>query len=230
MIAYKNYLKETDTESNNGVFVPKDNTKSKVKGYLRINWDGDEMLENYDSLEQYTRPGMPIPAQSIWKKIVKFYDAIPIEKVSQTSSIEQLLEEIQVLAEENAKEYGKGFMNTSTHCYIETENFREIVEKNGWYFNQARIEIDKLGLFDKDRTGGGYQKAKKIDGQVKRYYVLKKVFPTEINPPEQLEDVKFDCNYKTQTEKRIARLEKENKEYLDRYNDLALKTGEEYIL
>lgn len=227
---YKNYFGETDTESSNGVWKPssKDNNKG-AKGYTRIDWDGPPNAENYALLEAYTTPRMPIPAKEIWKKILEHYSEIPIVKISQTANIEQLIAEIEAWAEENAKEYGQGFVNTEKECYITAEAFRDIVEQNGWNFSRARTELDLLGLFVKDNSTRGYQKSKRVGGTVKRFYVIRKDIAKAVNPPKLLEEVEYNCNYKTEEERRISRLEHERNKYVEKYNELATKTGNDII-
>jgi len=227
---FKNYFGETDTESSNGVWKPSSKDTNKgAKGYARIDWDGPPNAENYAPLDAYTTPRMPIPAKEIWKKILEHYNAIPIVKISQTANIEQLITEIELWAEENAKEYGQGFVNSEKECYITAEAFRDIVEQHGWNFGRARTELDLLGLFVKDNSTRGYQKAKRVGGTVKRFYAIRKDIAKAVNPPKLLEDIEYNCNYKTEEERRIARLEHERNKYVEKYNGLATKTGNDII-
>lgn len=225
IILYKNCFKEADTESGNGVYHQSEaERKAYKKGYPMFNpWDGPAELNNFTSMAMYETPQMPIPAITIWKRIIEHYHLIPIVKVNQTSSLEQLLDELQACAEEKSKEYGQGFMNDNDRFYIATEEFRNIVEANGWVVSQARVQMDMQGLFDKDSGTRGYQKSKRVGGEVKRFYVVKKNPTPAIVVPRTLPDVKFDRGYKTSTEKNIERLNKENKELVDKYNGLVQK-------
>ena len=225
---YKNYFKETDTESGNGVWTASPSDK-KVKAYHHVNWDGPPDAENYTSMEMYTTPKMPIPVEAIWKKILENKERIPIVKIGQTASIEQLLAEFQVWSEENSKEYGQGFTCSDKECYITSEAFRDIVEQNGWNFSRARTELDLLGLFVKDNGTRGYQKAKRVGGTVKRFYVIRKDVLKAVTPPNLLEDVEYNYSHRTAQEKKITKLEKERDKYFDMYNDLAAKTGNDPI-
>ncbi len=223
IVMFKNCMRETDTESSNGVY--QNPNKPRKNTYKLFNvWDGPDMLNNYDSLTEYETPTMTIPETVIWKKIVENYSKIPIVKINQTSSLEQLLEELCSCAAERAKEYGQGFMDEPDRCYISTEDFREVVEANGWNVSQARTQLDLQGLFDKDTGTRGYQKSKRIGNEVKRFYAIKKRPSSgEGVLPKSLRDTKYDPGYLTKSEKERKQLQREVRELTDKYNDLLQK-------
>lgn len=235
---YKTECKETDTESSNGVSVLNSETVTKgtskkkdAKGYARVDWKGEDLegypnTEKVNPLDAYTTPKMPIPTRELWKKILDHYKDIPIVKISQTASIEKLLEDIQVCAEEDAKAYGNGFVNGEKEWYIQASRFREIVENNGWNLSRARTEFDLLGLFVKDNVAHSYQKVKRVGNDLKRFYVIRKTVIESSTPPKMLDDVEFTRNYKTTEERKIATLEWKVKDCIKKYNILAEKTGD----
>ena len=195
-----------------------------MKGYKLFQpWDGPDKLNNYFSLAEYETPTMPIPEVPVWKKIVEHYPLIPIVKINQTASLEHLLDELQAYAAERAKEYGQGFMDDSTRYYISSEDFREIVEVNGWTVSQARTQIDMQDMFDKDSGTHGYQKSKRIGGEIKRFYVIKKTPSVVTTPPKSLKITKYDPGYQTETQMKIKRLHKDIKTLADKYNNLIEK-------
>lgn len=232
---YKNYFRETDTESGNGVWGNQHSNSDKkssksAKGYTFVDWDGPNIEKDYDLLEAYTTPRMPIPARDLWKKILENYEDIPIVKIGQTGSVEQVLADVQAWAESNAKEKGNEFLNGDKEWYIPTAAFREIVENNGWNFSRARTEFDTLNLFVKDNSSRSYQKVKRVGDEVKRFYVIRKDLLTQASPPKLLGEIEYTTSYKTESERKIARLERQVDDYAKRHNILAEKTGDPPII
>jgi len=197
IILYKNYLKEADIENSNGVYTPSPNTSKK--GYTRIYWDSDERLEHYSSLKQYETSQMPIPANVIWKRIFCNSSKIPVVKMNQTATLDQLVAELREWAKEASNRENQGFMDDANRSYIDAEDFRKIVESNGWRVSQARIELDMQGLFEKDSGTKGYQKTKRVGTEIKRFYVIRKDTDIADTPPESLENIEFDRDTKTKS-------------------------------
>lgn len=227
ILSYKNFLKEADTEQNNGVYIAPE--VKKPKGYYTyVDWDGHapENIGNYSSLEQYATTQMPIPEKALWHKILEHYWKIPVVKVAQTASIEQLVAELQEWAEIHSNDLNQGFLDEKDRFYVTPEAFEEIVKSNHWYVSKAKVELDVLGIFDKDPSSKGYQKSKRVGREVKRFYALKKN-PFDVpTRPAAVDDVKFRSGYEAWAERDRKKREEREQEYRDlvaKYNSLAAK-------
>lgn len=229
ILLFKNCFKETDLDSGNGVYVDsgKDYGKKLKGGYPKYYpWDGP-LANNYVSLTQYENPRMSIPSDAIWKKIVDHYHEIPIVKINHTGTLEQLITELRECATERSQEYGSGFMDDHEKCYISREDFERIAEDNGWAISKVKLEIEMLGLFVRDTNSKGYQKTKKINGEIKRFYVLKKTpleSPATIST-KSLNDTKFTTQYKTKDEITIKHLQKSLSEMTAKYNQVVAENN-----
>lgn len=225
IILFKNSFRETDTESGNGVYREK-TTETKTatkKTKLFPPWVGPDELNSFVPMMEYETPTMKIPEVTIWKKILENFDAIPITKINQTATLEQLLDELQTCAAERAKEYGQGFMDDTNQYYISSEDFREIIEANGWNVSQARTQMDMMGLFEKDSGTRGYQKSKRVGGEIKRFYVVRKNPAPVTVVPKSLKNTEYSKFYKTEAEEQMDSLRMENRELVDKYNAILLK-------
>lgn len=191
VILYKNYFREADIEGSNGVYTPPKNNGPK-KTYTKVYWDGNEKLERYTSLEQYEIPQMPIPARGIWQRIYENSSKIPVVKMNQTATLDQLVAELREWAKEASNGENQGFMDDANRSYVDTEEFRKIVENNGWSVSRARLELDMQGLLEKDSNTKGYQKTKRVGTTTRRFYVIRKDTDMEDIPPKSLENTKYD--------------------------------------
>lgn len=228
IILYKNWFRETDTEEGNGVYNPP--KEKPIKGGRYVDWDGDPRADNYVSLAMYETPQMPIPARTIWAMILEYYEKIPIVKISQSSSIEQLVTDLQEWAEAQSNEHDQGFMSDESRFYVTPDDFRKIVEENGWTVSQARTELDMQGLFDKDAKTRGYQKTKRVGNATKRFYVIRKTTVGTNQIPKSLADVTYKTAFKGRLEKEIEYLKADNMDLVKKYNDLAAKIDGEMII
>ena len=169
---YKNSFKETSTE-NDGIYnetKPKNNKDSK---YI-ISWDGfTGSNTDWYMLEKYSSPNMPIPGKILWKLIHKNYESIPIVKIHKTLSIEGMYYEMAKLAIAYSKMQDYSFMNDKDRYFIPDYAFKKLALENNYTLNDIRCSFDMLGLFIKDK-GNGYQYSKKVKGERKRFYVIKK--------------------------------------------------------
>ena len=220
ILLFMNCFKETDMDSGNGVYI---NTGKKVKtGYRMFNfWEGPDILNNFEELTEYEDPQMRIPSLALWKIIVENLEKVPIVKINHSATLEQLVDELRAYAAEKAQEYGSGFMDDNEKCFIEKEDFNRIVEESGWITSRAKTEIELQGLFVRDTNSKGYQKTKRVKGELKRFYVLRKTSPKNPSATStQSLNYAFNPGYRLKSEIEIERLSKELGEMTDKYNKL----------
>lgn len=202
ILLFKNVFRQTDTETN-GVYIS-DNTKVK-KGHYR------EMFSDHSDWKlmlQYETPNMPIPSPVIWKLITENYVRIPIIKLHQTAPLEHIYLELWHRAAEYAKNPALQFMDTADRFFVPKSDFEQVSKENGWQVNDVKTELDVLGILIRDKAPGSYQYSKRIQGELVRFYVLRKNLPELPAKQLELENTAFKDDYKTTHEETIARLEK----------------------
>lgn len=125
----------------------------------------------YDILRKYERPDMKIPLDVIWQRIVKNYSQIPIVETSVKSSLEDVYERLIEIAEDagesDISRYGSGVM------FLTKKEVETVAQECGYSMAEIRTEFAVRGLWDTDTNSAGYQKSKKINGKVMRFYALK---------------------------------------------------------
>jgi hypothetical protein len=80
-----------------------------------------------------------------------------------------------------------------------------------------------MGAFWKDKGCAGYQYSKRVQGERKRFYVLKKAIPVPGENPQSLADTAYCTAYKNQSELKIEKLQAENTRLSDKVNDLVME-------
>lgn len=223
LVLFKNYFKETDLESGNGVCTPAPNSKRAYRDRL----EGD--LANFVNLPQYETPVMPIPAKALWEQIYTNQRRIPYVYLHHTSTTREIHEALKTAASELSQEYENGFMVSSDRFLVEKALFEEIVIEHGRSLCEIRTEFDMMGLFFKDK-GKGYQFSKKINGERKRFYAIRNEFLQEPTVQEEvmaLEDTTYQGISKTsKTEMELQRLSNKISQLAGKYNDLVFKYNE----
>jgi hypothetical protein len=216
IVSFKNILKETDVDSGNGV------GHVDEKSAMKRNFDDPEG-EYYVKFPQYETPSMVIPAQALWKRIRENYQSIPVVRINETETVMGIYKKMLEAAGENAAEYNSGFMDADGYVLMEKEAFENIILENGRIVSEVKTIFDVMGAFQKDKGTGGYQFSKKVNGERKRFYALKKELPLSKESPQSLADTKYCTSYKNQSELKIEKLRAENTRLSDKVNDLVME-------
>lgn len=141
--------------------------------------DGD-----YRILEKYETPQMPIPAQALWKQIIDNYHRIPLTSIYKTEGVEGMYWELYRIARSKSEGYSSGtvLFENEVRFLVDKDEMEKVAAENGYTLAQLRTELNLLGLLIKDKGStaksgkcyNSYQLTKKVDGDTKRFYALKK--------------------------------------------------------
>lgn len=203
VVLFKNAFRQTDTDSS-GVYR---GTESRRLDPFDDHYNYNKC--DFGFAENFSTPTMPIPGQHLWDLICENYARIPITVIHKTSSLESVYMEMAVLAATYSKGIGLAFMDSETKFYVTTADFRNIAERNEWRVSDLRVEFDKLGLFDKDKKSGGYQKTKKMNGKNVRFYVLRKLLSETAGDIVELDDLEYAAGGPSKAEKQKEAHKKE---------------------
>lgn len=222
IVLYKNYFKETDVESGDGVC-----TATPEKKRSNLVWDiGDGDLRNFVQFPQYETPAMPIPAEALWERLCKNKRRIPYVYLHGASTTREIYEALKAAATELSMEYEKGFMVSSDRFLVEKPLFEEIVKEHGRIVCQIRTEFDMLDLFFKDK-GKGYQFTKKVNGENKRFYAIRNEYPAAESADgeiDALEDTSYEWSSdESKKDRELSRTKSELANMTSKYNVLANK-------
>ena len=181
-------------------------TKDK-RGVISI-LEPDGRYFDHTALYQYETPTMPIPTGTLWEKVKEHYHLIPIVQVHLRATLEDIYEDMMDCARERAKVAGNGFMDGQDRVFISKTDFEEICKEGGWNIQDARVELDTLGMFVRDKNSKGYQFSKRVNGERYHFYVIRKNLPTIDGDVTALSDLSFRTAYQTADQREIARLKK----------------------
>lgn len=168
----------------------------------------DERYFDHAALYPYETPNMPIPTGTLWEKVKEHYHQIPIVQVHLRATLEDIYEDMMDCARERAKVAGNGFMDGQDRVFISKTDFEEICKEGGWNIQDARVELDTLGMFVRDKNSKGYQFSKRVNGERYHFYVIRKNLPTIDGDVTELSDLSFQTAYQTADQREIARLKK----------------------